>query len=52
MKLTVLGSSSSGNGYVIQSQSEAIIVEAGMPLITAKKLCTLIYESGSLPDHT
>ena len=58
MKLTVLGSSSSGNGYVIQSQSEAIIVEAGMPLITAKKAlhfdimkvaaCLITHEHG---DH-
>ena len=29
MKLTVLGSSSAGNGYIIQDNEEALILEAG-----------------------
>ena len=37
MQLTVLGSSSTANGYVIQSETEAIIIEAGVGLIAAKK---------------
>lgn len=36
MELTVLNSSSSGNGYVIQSEDEAIILEAGLGLTTIK----------------
>lgn len=31
MKLTVLGSGSSGNGYVLQNDEEALIIECGMP---------------------
>jgi phosphoribosyl 1,2-cyclic phosphodiesterase len=37
MQLTVLGSSSAGNGYVIQSETEALILETGVGLIAAKK---------------
>lgn len=37
MKLTVIGSSSSGNCYIIQSDTEAIILEAGVGLDKAKK---------------
>lgn len=37
MRLTVLGSSSASNGYVIQSKTEAIVIEAGVGLVTAKK---------------
>jgi len=32
MKLEVLGSSSAGNGYIIQSETEALILEAGVGL--------------------
>ena len=58
MQLTVLGSSSTGNGYVIQSETEAIIIEAGVGLIAAKKAlgfnitkvaaCLITHEHG---DH-
>lgn len=37
MKLTVLGSSSTGNGYILENDSEALIIEAGMRLSTVKK---------------
>lgn len=37
MELTVLGSSSSGNGYIIQSNDEAIILEAGIHPSKAKQ---------------
>jgi phosphoribosyl 1,2-cyclic phosphodiesterase len=37
MKLTRLSSSSSGNGYLIYSKSECLIIEAGMNLSAVKK---------------
>jgi phosphoribosyl 1,2-cyclic phosphodiesterase len=37
MILTVLGSSSSGNGYIIHNGNEALILEAGVRFSTAKK---------------
>lgn len=37
MELTVLGSSSSGNGYILQSGDEAIILEAGVSLAITKQ---------------
>ena len=38
MELTVIGSSSSGNGYVLRaSGGEAVIIECGMPLQLVKK---------------
>lgn len=58
MKLIVLGSSSSGNGYVIQSETEALIIEAGVGLMTVKEAlkfnvmkvagCIISHEHG---DH-
>lgn len=32
MQLNVIGSGSSGNGYVLQNDNEALIIECGMPL--------------------
>jgi ribonuclease BN (tRNA processing enzyme) len=37
MLLTILGSSSSGNGYILQSDDEAIILEAGVHPTKAKQ---------------
>ena len=37
MVLTILGSSSSGNGYILQSDDEAIILEAGINPAKAKQ---------------
>lgn len=37
MELTVLGSSSRGNGYVLQNDTEALIVECGVSLLEVKK---------------
>jgi len=37
MILKVLGSSSTGNGYILENDTEALIIEAGMRLITVKK---------------
>lgn len=37
MKLTVLGSGSSGNGYVLQNDNEALVVECGMSVASMKK---------------
>ena len=59
MLLTVLGSSSAGNGYVIQSETEALIIEAGVGLMTVKEAlkfnvmkvmgCIITHEHG---DHS
>lgn len=37
MKLKVLGSSSSGNCYILESNTEALIIEAGLPFMEVKK---------------
>ena len=37
MKMTILGSRSKGNCYVLQSDSEALIIEAGISLAEVKK---------------
>lgn len=37
MTITILGSSSSGNGYVLENGSEALIIEAGIHLKEVKK---------------
>ena len=37
MKLKVLGSSSEGNGYILESDSEALCIEAGVKLSEFKK---------------
>lgn len=37
MKLHVLGSSSAGNGYILEGETSALIVEAGVPIREAKK---------------
>ncbi len=37
MKLTITGSSSKGNGYILQNDSEALLIEAGVRLMETKK---------------
>jgi phosphoribosyl 1,2-cyclic phosphodiesterase len=37
MKLTVLGSSSKGNGYVLHNEKEALLIEAGVPFHEVQK---------------
>lgn len=37
MKLKVLGSGSSGNCYILESETEALIIEAGLPFMEVKK---------------
>ena len=37
MKLTVLGSSSKGNGYLLHNGGEALVIEAGIRLLEVKK---------------
>lgn len=40
MELTILGSGSNGNGYILQNNNEALIIECGMPLQDAvTELC-------------
>ncbi len=36
MKLKVIGSSSAGNGYVLENNNEALLIEAGVPLKKVK----------------
>jgi phosphoribosyl 1,2-cyclic phosphodiesterase len=38
MKLTVLGSGSSANGYVLQNETEAIVLECGCPFSACEKV--------------
>ncbi len=59
MKLKILGSSSSGNGYVLVSENESLIIEAGVRVIEVKKAlnfqvskvagCIVTHEHG---DHS
>lgn len=37
MKLFCIGSSSRGNGYILQSSNGALLIECGMPLVEVKK---------------
>lgn len=37
MKLTIIGSSSKGNGYIIQDNNEALIIECGISLMKVKQ---------------
>lgn len=37
MKLKVLGSGSSGNCYILENDTEALIIEAGVPFMEVKK---------------
>lgn len=44
MKLSILGSSSSGNGYLLHNDNECLIIEAGVPFSEAKKVIN--YKTG------
>ena len=41
MKLKVLGSGSSGNCYLLESDTECLILEAGLPFMEVKKALNL-----------
>ena len=43
MELRVLGSSSSGNCYILDNGNEALIIEAGIRFIDVKKLWISIF---------
>lgn len=61
MKLTILGSGSSGNGYVLQNDREALVLEAGMPIQDCLKAvqynvrkiqaCFITHEHGDHAKH-
>lgn len=61
MKLTVLSSSSEANGYVLQNDSEAIVIECGCPLsrceealgynVSKVKGCLITHEHGDHARH-
>lgn len=61
MKLTVIGSSSKGNGYVIQDEHEALVIEAGVShqrlqeavSFNVKKIagCIVTHEHGDHSKH-
>ena len=58
MKLHIIGSSSDGNGYVLEAESSALVIEAGVPLKAVKQAlgwniakvsgCIITHEHG---DH-
>lgn len=58
MKLHIIGSSSDGNGYVLEAESSALVIEAGVPLKAVKQTlgwniakvsgCIITHEHG---DH-
>lgn len=54
MKLHVLGSSSSGNGYIIYNNMECLIIEAGINIKEVKKVLDfdLSIVSGCIVTHT
>lgn len=54
MQLTVLGSSSIGNGYVLQNEDDALIIEAGVGLGQVKKALDFNIKkvSGCLISHS
>ena len=37
MQLKVIGSGSSGNSYILENETEALIIEAGLPFLEVKK---------------
>lgn len=61
MKLTVLGSSSAGNCYILQNESEALILEAGIGYNAVKRAlgfnvrkvagCLITHEHGDHAGH-
>lgn len=53
MELTVLGSSSKGNCYVLQNDTEALIIECGVSLMEVKKALdfNIIKVAGALVSH-
>lgn len=61
MKLTVIGSSSKGNGYVIQDEHEALVIEAGVSFTRLKEAvsfnlakiagCIVTHEHGDHAKH-
>lgn len=51
MKLTVIGSSSSGNGYILEHGNEAIIIEAGFPASDVLKKVRYNKVKGLLLTH-
>ena len=54
MKLKVLGSSSEGNGYILESDSEALCIEAGVKLSEFKKALDFNIKKvkGVIVSHT
>lgn len=62
MKLTVIGSSSKGNGYVLQDENEALVIEAGVSYkrlqeavsFNVKKIvgCLVTHEHGDHASRT
>jgi phosphoribosyl 1,2-cyclic phosphodiesterase len=54
MKLSVLGSSSSGNSYVLHNENEALIIECGIKPIEIKKTIGFDYAkiNGIIVSHS
>ena len=52
MKVSVLGSSSKGNGYLLHSDNEALIIECGVRFAEVKKLLDYNTYNCWLPGNT
>lgn len=53
MKLTVLGSSSRGNSYILEASDGVLVIECGLPLIEVKKALDFNIEriAGAIVTH-
>jgi hypothetical protein len=53
MKLYIINSDSSGNSYILQSDTDSLILECGMPLIKIKQALNfnMVSVCGCLVTH-
>lgn len=51
MKLKVLGSSSDGNGYILEGENDALFIEAGISFRTARQMVDLDKVRGLIVTH-
>lgn len=51
MRLVVIGSSSAGNSYALEGDCETLLIEAGLPLASVRKMTNLGNVVGTLVSH-
>lgn len=51
MKVKVLGSSSDGNGYILEGENDALFIEAGISFRTARQMVDLDKVQGLIVTH-